>query len=246
MIEAALDTSYGLSFAVVDGQELLVAASAPFQDRASETVLAVWVQQRLHEAGLSLAEVVRWTVGCGPGSFTGLRCGMALAQGICLQTAAAYRCLPTSLAIACQAAKSRPQAGEIAVLHDARRGQVILSRYEASANGLVGLEQPAVLAPMELEDAVSGSAVFASLHAAELTPHLPAAVVARTLFFDHLEAAMLLAPKGWNWPLPGMVESLYEPIYVRPPVFVKPRPPAARMEDAEDLADSPIVCQPKE
>lgn len=222
MIEATLDTSFGISLAIADGRRVVLEANAPFERRASDAVLVPWIEDRFHEIEISLGRVSRWTVGTGPGSFTGLRCGIAFVRGVCLQSAASCRGLPSSLAIAVQTAAARPDSQEIAVLHDARRGQVIVSRYVCTGDDWLPLKEPEVVEPAELPSLVGPDAVLGSPHRQAIEPLLDSAFLGRTVFHESVRAAALLWPPGWEWPEGDRLSASLEPVYVRPPVFVKP------------------------
>jgi tRNA threonylcarbamoyladenosine biosynthesis protein TsaB len=222
MIEAALDTSYGIALAIADSGQPVLNANASFERRASDAALVPWVEDRFHEAGLSTASVTRWTVGVGPGSFTGLRCGIAFVKGICLQSAARCRGLPSSVAVALEAIGDAGSVSEVAVLNDARRGQLILSRFTCADGVLSPLEDPTVVSPEDLVDLTSASASFCSIHQEEIEDVLPEDIRQRTTFVAQVGACRLLAPPGWEWPESEAAEASLEPIYVRPPVFVEP------------------------
>lgn len=224
MIEAALDTSYGISLAVTDDGELIFEAAAPFERRASDAVLVPWIEDRFMEAGVSLAHVTRWTVGTGPGSFTGLRCGIAFVKGVCLQTAAVCRGIPSSLAVAAQAFNQHPDTAEIVTLHDARRQQVITTRFLVDGDCLTLQEEPKVVNTLDVPIAPATGTVYATVHRDEIGELLPAAVAADTCFLGHIGARYLVDPAGWNWPPYDALEPTLEPVYVRPAVFVDPKP----------------------
>ena len=224
MIEAALDTSHGISLAVTDDGALIFEASAPFERRASDAVLVPWIEDRFMEAGVSLGHVTRWTVGTGPGSFTGLRCGIAFVKGVCLQTAAVCRGIPGSLAIAAAALKKHPEATQIVSLHDGRRQQVILTRFLVDGERLTLQGEPEVINIVDVPAKPSRGTVFTTIHGDAIGNALPAAVAADTCFIDHVAARLLINPPGWNWPAYDALASTLEPVYVRPAVFVEPRP----------------------
>lgn len=85
------------------------------------------IQDLLRAAGLGLADLGSVAVTTGPGSFTGIRVGLATAQG--LAAARGWRvCTADSLqaqAWACGVS----EAGSLAIVQDARRGEVYASRY---------------------------------------------------------------------------------------------------------------------
>lgn len=89
--------------------------------------LAPVVEAVLQSAGVAPAAVTRLAVCTGPGSFTGLRVGLAFVKGFALP-----RGLPiigvnalTVAAVAEQGAK----AGNVAVFRDIRRGEVMYARF---------------------------------------------------------------------------------------------------------------------
>ena len=82
MIVLALDTGLErCSAAVVDGEGVLASASEAMA-RGHQERLAPRVREVLAEAGVSFAAIHRIGVTVGPGSFTGLRVGLAFAKGL--------------------------------------------------------------------------------------------------------------------------------------------------------------------
>ena len=79
--DAVLDSAAGVAYlAVFDGGEKRFSAAAPMRGREAAK-LPVWIEGELENHGLKLADISRWTVGAGPGSFTGLRLAAALVAG---------------------------------------------------------------------------------------------------------------------------------------------------------------------
>ena len=77
----ALDTSSTLtSLSVLRSDEVLVAHQAELDQKRSERLL-VEVGSKLEGAGLSIADIDLFAVCTGPGSFTGLRVGIAAVAG---------------------------------------------------------------------------------------------------------------------------------------------------------------------
>lgn len=106
-------------------------------------------------AGVSIADVELFAVAAGPGSFTGLRVGIATIQGLAI--ARARRVVPVSTLEALAEAAPRP-GPRVAAWMDAQRGEVFAQVFERSD----GTRRP-------LTEAVSASpAVALELHAHEL------------------------------------------------------------------------------
>jgi tRNA threonylcarbamoyladenosine biosynthesis protein TsaB len=99
-------------------------------------------EQALDTLGATFADVTRIGVGVGPGTFTGLRIGVATARALAQATGAQLAAVSTLDALAEAAGSDRPV---LAVL-DARRGEAFAAAY-------VGGERvagPVAIAPEEL------------------------------------------------------------------------------------------------
>ena len=119
-----VDTALGLCTVgvfLVDGAGLhqLGLRSEPMVKGHSERI-AGFARDAAAEAGISFADLDRIGVTVGPGSFTGLRVGLAFAQGL----AAALDRPVVGVSALDSLAASVPEASSVAALIDARRGQV--------------------------------------------------------------------------------------------------------------------------
>ena len=91
----------------------------------SQTLLPL-VQAALKQAGLSLQDISALGVTAGPGSFTGLRIGLALVKGLALPLG-----LPVAPVSALQArAAGCAEEGVLVAAMDARRGEVYWAAFE--------------------------------------------------------------------------------------------------------------------
>ncbi len=138
---------------MLDGDRLL--AEVPYDGEASHAERALpAIQELLALAGVERRALAGIACDLGPGSFTGVRAGVALVQGIALALS-----LPTvgvgSLEALAAAACAEQRAARAVALLDARRGEVFAAVYDAAGNTelppeLVALSQlPSFLARFE-------------------------------------------------------------------------------------------------
>jgi tRNA threonylcarbamoyladenosine biosynthesis protein TsaB len=194
---------------VVDGQ---------VRGRAQETGTRESRALSLIETALNAAELEREHVDClavglGPGSYTGIRSAIALAQGWQLARGTKLLGISSVESLAAQARVEKAY-GRVNVVIDAQRSEFYLARYEVSASGCLEVTSLRLAGREE---------VLALVRAGEMVlgPEVPSEwFAARRLFPD---AAMVgqLASQRSDF-LPG--EKL-EPIYLRQTSFVKGPPP---------------------
>lgn len=110
--------------------------------RHAELVLP-WSQALLAEAGLPRARLDAVAVGRGPGAFTGVRLGIAMAQGIAL--ALDLPVLPVSTLAAL--GMGAPQPGPVLAAIDARMGEVYAGAFLRKEDDVVALGGETVSAP---------------------------------------------------------------------------------------------------
>jgi tRNA threonylcarbamoyladenosine biosynthesis protein TsaB len=117
----AIDTSTAVTaVAVLDGNVLRAQDNAKTEQRHGDVVLPR-VQAVLAAAALTLAEIELLAVGVGPGSFTGLRVGLATIKGLGFALQKPVRGVSSPEAIASAALERAPQ---VVVLLDAFKGEV--------------------------------------------------------------------------------------------------------------------------
>lgn len=128
MIVLAIDTClFACSVAVVDGDRVLARRVEPMS-RGHQERLAPLVQEAMLEAGLGFDQLERIGVTIGPGSFTGLRVGLAFAKGL-----AAALGIP-AVGVGSLEALAEPERGNVVAVLDAKRGQVYLQAFADGAS----------------------------------------------------------------------------------------------------------------
>lgn len=196
----AIDTALGLCSAALweDGRGF--AFAEPMQQGHQER-LAPMVAERIEDSPWTFQDIDRIAVTVGPGSFTGLRVGIAFAKGLGLALDRPVVGIDSLEALA----RSAPRQGPGLAVVDARRGQVYARRFEggvpAGASGAV-----------RLEDLAAGTAPawIAGPGAPLLAEAFPEALIDARLGPDPLalaELAAQLEPAGHP----------PEPLYLRAP-----------------------------
>jgi len=140
-----LDTSTTTaSIAVLDGDRVLATATRDTHRRSADVL--VGVDEACRTAGVSPRELDAIAVGAGPGSFTGLRIGMATAKGIAF---AAHRPLWAVSSLAALAFDA-PRDGVIVAVLDARKGEIFAGTFQKTGGTVTPVEPERVLAPSAL------------------------------------------------------------------------------------------------
>jgi tRNA threonylcarbamoyladenosine biosynthesis protein TsaB len=206
LIVLAIDTCLdGCSAAVWADGRVLAAVSEPMA-RGHQERLAPMVAEAMAEAGTAFADLDRIGVTLGPGSFTGLRVGLAFAKGLGL---ALDR--PVVGAGVLEALVSGAGEGFVAAAVDARRGQVYLQTF-LSGRPLMAPDVLAIeTAGARLAELYSGGpASLVGPGAALLAGVLVDAQLIDRTFPDPVAVAVLAAKARAPFPPP-------RPLYLRAP-----------------------------
>lgn len=176
--------------------------------------LPLVVPEVLAAAGCTIDDVSRVAVISGPGSFTGVRIGLAAAQGLAQTRGWSVSLVPTLVALAegWQHAHPGVRRTLVACL-DGARGEVFWQIFDITPHGIVAAGEASVSAPADVPvpaDAcvVGDGAVRYGAHWRERgVETLPAAAPLA------MSAARLAARQEWPTVRPHDVS----PLYVRPP-----------------------------
>jgi tRNA threonylcarbamoyladenosine biosynthesis protein TsaB len=201
------------SVALVEGRRPIASASHD-RENAHDASLQPLIEQVLAEAGWSARQLERIAVGTGPGSFTGLRVGIAFAQG--LSEGLKIPLVGVSSLQAMAAAVSAREPRLRVPLLDARRGEFFVAAYAPDGSELL----PAQIA----KDAAAVEQLVADLPTAALllggawdplATKLPHQRGEQTDLPHALWVAQLGAEREGTEPA--------RPLYLRPPVATPPR-----------------------
>jgi tRNA threonylcarbamoyl adenosine modification protein YeaZ len=171
------------------------------------------IDEALHNAQVEREHVECIAVGLGPGSYTGIRAAIALAQGWHLATDVKLLGLSSAAAIVAQA-HAEGLTGRVAVVIDAQRQEFYLANYALDPGGW------RELSPLRL---ASQAEVGACEAAGEILvgPQVTKWFAAGRRIFPRAAVLGRLASAQTGY-VPG--ERL-EPIYLRETMFVKAPPP---------------------
>ena len=139
--------------AVLDGDRVLAEARGGGSGRSAD--LLVTIDQVCRDANVSPLDLDAVAVGAGPGSFTGLRIGMATAKGIAFAAHKPLWAVSSLAALAFDGYTSFHSDGRLEGIHvgalDARRGEVFAGCYTADDRGKwIAVGEERVLPPAEL------------------------------------------------------------------------------------------------
>jgi tRNA threonylcarbamoyladenosine biosynthesis protein TsaB len=103
-----------------------------------------------------LADVEGYAVGLGPGSFTGLRVGLATWKGLAYANRRPIAGASSLAAMALAAAADAPEGTLLLPLLDARKGEVYAGFYRLAGSELESVEPEAALSPQALLERAAG------------------------------------------------------------------------------------------
>lgn len=219
---AAIDTSTALGSIALFEHGVLVAEESRRVSNAHGESLMPMVSALFDRVGWRPADVARWGVGVGPGSFTGVRIAVATAKGIALATGAelvgvtSLDAIAEGLGTAGDVVVSTVPAGKGELYVQARRRATLLlapthlkidavavavARSGSGSGSVVVVGEPAAA----VDWSILGPGVVLRLDPPHDLPH--AAAVGRIAATRAAEDADAL-----------------EPFYVRPPEITMPRP----------------------
>jgi len=169
MILLAIDCAAGLCAAALydTGQERILAAESRDIGKGHAEELTGVVKTVLQVAGKVYTDIGLVAVTVGPGSFTGIRVGVAFARGLALALGVPAIGITTLEGIATEAAGERPVLASI----DAGRGEIHGALYSSDGELLRG---PFAMAPADAATlALENEAVLAGSGAAAIAETAP-------------------------------------------------------------------------
>lgn len=230
----------GCSAAIVRGVDTLAAEHRALRHGHAEVLLPM-INRVAEAAGIEPGELAFVAAATGPGGFTGIRAGLAAAQGIALATAARLVGV-TSFAAVAAAMRTRGfgrRSGQTAIGDDAPRLLIALDSRRAdfyiqlfAEDHATAVAEPASIPPNRLESYISGllgggaslliAGDMAGSAAAALRPERPVDLVPDSAP-DALGVAAAALFGLRSGAAPGVtVNAPVRPFYLRPPAVTPP------------------------
>ena len=159
----ALDTSADVCAAALVRDRACIGVRRRAMTRGHAEALVPMVQELAAAARVELSDLDLVGVAKGPGSFTGLRTGIAAARGFALASGAQAIGVSSFEALACGAARSGRPAISILCVLETRRADYFVQQFDAQGNVEMPpavLDAPEIFALVdELQPLLAGNAV---------------------------------------------------------------------------------------
>ncbi len=144
------------SVAVVSEDSVIAQYSLNIEVTHSERLMST-VDRVLKDTGLVIADIDGYAVAIGPGSFTGLRIGLAAVKGLALVTGRPVAAVPTLKALAGNLPYS---AYPVCPMLDARKKEVYAATYRLEGADMAQIMAEAVLSLSLLSERISEKTLF--------------------------------------------------------------------------------------
>lgn len=215
VIRGALDFSWGeAAFAMMQNDQLLVRENRLFSGHDASR-LPEWIAEAAARGG-GVESIQEWTIGAGPGSFSGLRIASAYVMGLAYgNDKIRVRGISTAAAMAATAFPEAGRPDEVLVLFDGKRSEIIgyglsLHKNDYVQNGfkeifrngeeLRAAAQNRAVCALEKDAAALrnfeiDATLIPSIHADELIRSCPGDFSSPPTALEYLRAAVFVPPK---------------------------------------------------
>ncbi|OUS38360.1 tRNA (adenosine(37)-N6)-threonylcarbamoyltransferase complex dimerization subunit type 1 TsaB [Oleispira antarctica] len=125
-------------------------SAAQLQPRKHAQLIMPMIDDLCQQAGIKPKQLDGIAFGKGPGSFTGLRIAISVAQGLSLATDAKLYGISSLEALAWQAMKVKNTEHVVAIMN-AHMGEVFYSAYQKTEQGLVAIVEDGLAKPEQVD-----------------------------------------------------------------------------------------------
>lgn len=177
------------------------------------SVLLPWLTETSAEHGISLHEITEWTVGNGPGSFTGLRIAAALIAGMAFGKSE-IKTRGMSIALGIAAALDLKDTQECAVIFDGRNNEMVFCRVKKTGENYIEAAAPEIHTAdsFNVLDKTQVQTLCALNKDKDILEKLiDAETFAEIIFSPHIHVSKLIFNDPGNWS-----KNLSDLTYIRP------------------------------
>ena len=204
---------------LITGEEL---AECPLpNDWESSVTLIPALETLLQQKDMTAQDLAAVAVSIGPGSFTGIRVGIATAEGLCMPGNLLAFGVPTLDGLA-ENLRAAEMLGEALCLIDAQRGECFVGHYEIGNDSIQELGAPRILAIEQLSALLKGKTWIVGPGALKYEKEIHESLGTTGMFaFNslHQPQAMSIARIAYRQWQTGLRPNLNDlkPLYLRPP-----------------------------
>ena len=209
----AIEAALGAGQVALWSNHQVVEAATIEDPRSLAEHLVPTIDLILGQAGASYATVDRIVVSVGPGTFTGLRIGLAAARAISLAAECPIIGVTTLEALAFGAASNVTGGETLIVAIDARRGQVYLQAFQPKGDAIFPVAPGRAVDIHDIGDFLPGGPVLVVGSAAVLVGSARNGGVRLSEDFDRIDVGVLCAIARDRTPT-GVAPA---PLYLREP-----------------------------
>jgi tRNA threonylcarbamoyladenosine biosynthesis protein TsaB len=175
------------------------------------------IEKVLADAKIGREEIECLAVGLGPGSYTGIRVALSIAQG--WQLACGVKLLGIG-SVECLAAQAQAQKifGRVNVVIDAQRGEFYLATYDFSVDGVKEVAPSKIVTTAEVESHMRAGEIL-------IGPETTRWLATAEIWFPQARMLAILAAQRSDF----VAGEKLEPFYLRETTFVKTPPGRAMM-----------------
>lgn len=204
---------------LITGEEL-AEATLPGDWESSATLIPA-MEALFQEKGITAQDLAAVAVSTGPGSFTGIRVGLATAEGLCMPSNLLAFGVSTLDGLA-ENLRAGEMQGEALCLVDAQRGECFVGHYEIGKDDFKEIEAPQIAGFEKLGPLLKGRAWVVGPGALKYEKEIREGLGTQGMFAFtalHQPKAMSiarLAYRRWQAGLRPTLDQL-KPLYLRPP-----------------------------
>jgi len=160
----AIETSEDIcSAALYFSDEKFYTSSINLKHSHSEKLFEI-IEVLFNLAGINRNELSAIAVSGGPGSFTGLRIGMAAAKGIATGTAVPLIVVPTFEALAFQLSFQMEEGSEFIIANKVNKDEVYYARFQIKSNSFIFVEDLKILTNEDFIKKINGIKIFGNAY----------------------------------------------------------------------------------